>query len=362
MALYNIEHSDKSHGAQLKYASKIFSLSTVVLLSFLFTTHTSLAESSEQSKGESGKGKDESSKSKDESIKLEPAEKPQLVTGTRILLVEPTGFEPSPTFSGFVDPNGKTSVLVTEVPVAFSKLTEGFNTDILATKGMKLIDKQQRKIEDYPALLMQAAQNAGGQDFRKWITVFGDDKESVIVTATIPENHPDLDKISESLKKIVMNPVWKRDVKVDKFANLLFSVEACAPFKFTERIQNSLLFTIDGKIPLPDNEPVFVVGQSLGVTPSSDKKEFARNRIKKTLYMVNVKEESVEPIEISGLQGYQIKASATDSKTKEPVHMCQTMIFGSKVYYIVQAITPKKKLAKYSDAFEKMIKSLKLQP
>lgn len=355
MARYNIEHSNKPDGAQLKYASKIISFLTIALLSFLFTIHTALAESSEQLKGETGKGNDESSK-------LEPAQKPQLVTGTRILLVEPAGFEPSPTFSGFVDPNGKTSILVTEVPVPFSKLTEGFNKDILATKGMRLIDRQERKIEDYPALLLQAAQSAGGQKFRKWITVFGDDKESAIVTATIPESHPDLDKISESLKTIVMNPVWKREIKVDKFANLLFSVEASPPFKFTERVQNSLLFTIDGKVPLPDNEPVFVVGQSLGVTPSSDKKEFALNRIKKTLYMADVKEESVEPIEISGLHGYQIKASATDSKTKQPLHMCQTMLFGSKVYYIVQAITPKSKLDKYSDAFEKMTKSLKLQP
>jgi|GEM_PF-602125 hypothetical protein len=353
-----------------KYPFKIFlpTVAGLVLPMFMIcAAHTALAESSGlqpggNSKAES-KGESSKAESKTEASKLEPAQKPQLVAGTRILLVEPTGFEPSPTFSGFVDPNGRTSILVTEVPAPFSKFTGGFNSDILAAKGIKLIVKQDIKIDSYPALLMQAAQSAGGQDFRKWITVFGDDKESVMITATIPENHPDLDKISESLKKIVMHPVWKREVNVDKFANLLFSLDVSAPFKFAERLQNSLLYTIDGKLPqADDNDPLFVVGQSLGVTPSSDKKEFALARIKKTLYMTDIKEESVEPIELSGLQGYQIKASATDSKTKKPVHICQTMLFGSKVYYIVQAITPKSKLSKYSDAFDKMTKSLKLQP
>jgi hypothetical protein len=292
-----------------------------------------------------------------------PQAKPQLVTGTRILIVPPTGFVQSPTFSGFVDPNGKTSILVTELPAPFSTLTEGFSGDKLATRAIKLLDKQDQKFAGYPGLLLHVAQSLSGHDFKKWITVFGDEKESVMITATIPSSHPDFDKFSDSLKQIVMHPVWKRDVQVDKLANLLFSVEPTAPFKLAERIQNSLLYTLDGKIPQPSADgPLYIVGQSFGVTAPPDKKGFALKRLKSTAYMLDIKEQSVKPIVISDVQGYQIKASAIDAKTKEPMHLCQTLLFGERCYYIVQAITRKDKLASYEKAFDKMTQSIKLKP
>ena len=283
----------------------------------------------------------------------------KLVKGTRIKVVRPRGFKDAPTFSGFVREENHSTVMVTEMPAPYDKLIEGFTADKLAEKNMKLISKEPVEVSGFKGVMVNLKQNLGVFEFEKWITVFGDDKASVIITSAFPATEKDA--LSEPLKKVGLSAVWVRDMKLDKTADLLFKVKPEEPFKLAERVQNALLFTRAGIFPATSvDEPIYVVAQSFALSPTLNKKEYALQRVKQISSTSDVEEDAVRDIQVSGLTGIEIVAHGVDSKTKEPVYIYQAILYGKKQYVIAQGLVSKKKQSEYEKAFEGMTKKLNI--
>jgi hypothetical protein len=280
------------------------------------------------------------------------------VRGTKVSLIPPTGFTPADTFSGFGQLDTGASILVAEFPIGYAIVSNSFTADTLKSRGMTLIARENVKVDGYSGQLMQVEQVADRQDFAKFILVFGDESETVLLTASMPKNLQN--KLAPALKQSLLTAKWQKDKAVDPFNDLPFAITGTPSLKFSDRLINCLAYTEDGMMPVKSTAaPMLVACQSIGSARVSDREQFAKERLAKTALIEKISIESGKAIDINGIDGYEIIATASDSKTKEPVIVYQVLLFESNSYYIIQGRVGSKLRSEYLDDFQTMATSFK---
>ncbi|MBK9143110.1 MAG: hypothetical protein IPM23_11475 [Candidatus Melainabacteria bacterium] len=287
---------------------------------------------------------------------IEKSEPAARVKGTRVSLVKPEGFEQAPTFNGYIFKDMSASVMVTEMPAPIDKILEGFTQENLALKGMTMLSKKDVEVSGHRGVLVEAKQAI----FKKWLTVFGSPEETVLVVAAFPEEYSD--ELSDRLKDCVSSVTWDRSSKVDVMENLNFAVQAKAPFKLARRLQNTLVFTEDGKFPATKPEdPIYIVGESFFQPEISGRKEFCVQRLGQTQGVKDASADSVEPVKYAGLDGYVIAARGKDSRTDDKMYVYQVILFGEKSYFIHVGMVADTQKDKFEPAFKAMSETFALR-
>ena len=282
------------------------------------------------------------------------------VKGTRVSISAPKGFEPAPSFNGYVLKDKSASIIVTEMPAPVDKLMLGFTQENLAKKKMQLLSKEEIEIAGQKGTLIKVSQSLASLTFEKWITVFGDSNNAVVVMAVYPERYSE--ELAEKMKKSVSIVEWNRDLKISKTENLNFEVTPKEPFQLAHRFQNSLLFTSKGHFPSKDaSDPLYIVAESTGNFLITNKKEYCVNRIKEAESLKDVKETSVNPVKISGLEGYEVIADAVDSKNNQKMFIYQVLLFSDKSIFLHQGFGAENDREKYVPLFKAMSETFKVK-
>lgn len=152
------------------------------------------------------------------------------IAGTRVSLKPPSGFTPSPQFSGYWLESHDSSLIVTEFPGSFREVASGFSSPAdLAARGLSLLSKQEIEISGLRGELLQVKQTSSSTDYLKWIVVFGDDKESVMIAATFPKKHEN--ELSQKMKASILTATWDRGQKVSPTEGLNFTFTEIGEFK-----------------------------------------------------------------------------------------------------------------------------------
>jgi hypothetical protein len=280
------------------------------------------------------------------------------VIGTKVSLTKPAGFTTAKTFSGFQQDSTQASIVVTEIPAAYQQVTADFTAANLKTRGINQLGRENIKIAGYPGLLVRVTQSANGTTYNKWIAVFGDDKETVSIVATLPQAGDA--SLFRSLRTSITSAKWNRTKVVDPLAGLQFTATATPDLKFTKRIQNALLYTKDGVIPAADpNDPLLVVTQAISTVVVVDPQQYAQKRLAQTQQAKNIQITSTTPITIDKLQGYEIIADAVDPTTDRPIVVYQVMLFEGQTYYIMQGLVGSNAKSKYLPEFKKIATSFR---
>ncbi|MEL6133246.1 MAG: hypothetical protein AAFR59_07775, partial [Bacteroidota bacterium] len=111
---------------------------------------------------------------------------------------------------------------------------------------------------------------------------------------------------------------------------------AGSKFQYATFVANMLAFSVDGKMPTEDPDKTnFMAGKSLGKVFVLNPKTYAIDRLKK---LDNVKPSEVNPVEISGLSGYEIVAYKKTDKNPKAEMIYQVMLFQEESYYILVGI------------------------
>jgi len=271
----------------------------------------------------------------------------------------PSGFTAADKFTGFQNRSNNASIVVSEIPGPFDKVTAGFDAEHLKTKGMTLISKQVQEVGGYPGVVLQVTQDSFGTKWRKWLVAFGD-TETVLLTATWPESLTGT--LQASMKEALLAAKWDRSQEVDPEAGLTYSITPSPPFKFTKRLQNMLLFTPSGDIEMrAQGNPMFIVGPSIAEQDIPDHSGFARKRLEHMADLQNFDITSEQPVTISGLSGVEILGSATDTRTGLPKSVYQTILFGNRVYYLMQGMVDKDLSEGFEDAFKSTARRFNLK-
>lgn len=284
-----------------------------------------------------------------------------LVRGTRVSITKSDNLTPAPNFSGFIDKATKASIMVTEMPSPFEATNAGFNEAGLASRAMKLVSKESLRVGEYPGILCSVKQTAYGNDFAKWILAFGNEDQTIVVTASYPE--ASADKLSESLKQILLTARYDAKAKPpDPMADLPFTISGSKSLLMAGRIQNTLLFSPTGKISAidPKDPSLFLVGQALNDLDIPDKSDFARTRLKMTANLTDVQILSEKDITLSGMPTREIVATGKN-KQGEELFVLQDIVYGGGSYFFLQGITDLDQKADKETEFRAIVDSFKLK-
>lgn len=284
---------------------------------------------------------------------------PQAVPGTRVSLAPPTGFSLSAQLAGFfMHDSVAASIVVTEFEGSFAELMSGFtNTAELAKRGMELLNQQEAKAVSQTGCLLYLKQNAMGGEYRKWLFIFGDEKQSVIIDATFPKTLEG--DLSEKLKASLLTAKWEKDRKAVPFEPS-FTITAQGELKLTKTIPNALIYTKSGVLPSKSlDEPLFVVAGAISNVDVGDKEQFAKSRLSRTVTISNIEIERLNPVTVDKMTGYEIFAKATDTELLSPMVIYQLVLYEDSSFYLMQGLVSSKHSSTFLPVFEKMAKSFR---
>jgi len=276
------------------------------------------------------------------------------VPGTRVSIEPPTGFEQAKQFPGYVLRDTGSSIMITEIPAPFLEISKGFNSR--TPQGMALISKDVVNIDGYEALLLNVDQNAYGMRFEKWIVVFGNEKETVMITAAFPKGKNEL---SDTLKQAVLSAQWNPNAKVDFFEGLTFKVAEYGGFKIANKVGNNLTLTFGGAFPVKnEDDPVIVVGALLIDSKMiTDRKQFARKSVYQTATLSNFKILEESDVRVAALPGRRIIAKAKDTKTGHDRLLYSVYLYNSDECYVFNGIADFSKREEYQSIFSSILNS-----
>jgi hypothetical protein len=281
------------------------------------------------------------------------------VVGTRVSLKPPPEFTPSSQFPGYGLEAFSSSIIVTEIAGPFPGVSAGFSDpSALMKKGMSVLNKQVVKVNGQSGLLMQVRQDISVAEFLKWIFVLGDEKESVIITATFPKEFEN--ELSEKMKASILTATWDREKNISPTEGLNFTVSEKRELKLAKRFINMLAYTKGGVFPDNDVEnPFFTVGQSVSKLEIGDTEGFARSRILQTTSVTGIEIEQSSKVIIDNLNGYEMVARGKDKESGQLMVIYQTILFESQSYYIMLGLISSKQKDAYLTTFREMTGSFK---
>ncbi|MBI2426120.1 MAG: hypothetical protein HYV27_25075 [Candidatus Hydrogenedentes bacterium] len=282
------------------------------------------------------------------------------VPGTKVSIEPPAGFEVMEQYPGFSMESTGSSIIVTELPAPIGEFSSGFTKKALAARGVGLLEQSEVKIASGDAHLFKVAQAANGIDYLKWMVVFGNGSEPVMILAAFPA---DFEKeMSEKLKRTILAATWDLEVKVDPDEGMTFNVQESGDLKIARKAGNAIALTRNGVIP-PANasEPLLIVAPSFAVdwTEQGDKAKYVRQRLVEAKELTGVEVTFEKAVEVDGLSGYLMEANAKDSKTGTSQYVLQCMLFTSDGYYLLQGFVGAGEKDAYSNVFLKILTTFK---
>ncbi len=281
-----------------------------------------------------------------------------------VSLAQPSGFEKATAFHGFQQTATGASVLVAAIPGPYSEVTRGFNKSQMSAQGMTLISKENIRIEDHDGLLLQVRQSAYGQEFQKWMVVFGDANHTRIVTGSFPLAH------EEALSKVLKETVLGARLDAASSAGpapLPFSIGTVAGLSSVKKVASlgkMAAFTKDGNIPVASpSDPMFFVAPSLGEVPVGDRKALATKRLHALAATQIDSIASTNPVTIDQLDGFEILAAGKEPKSGTAVAVFQVMLFPEDGGYILMTgLVGQEHAETYLPKFKTLAESFKHSP
>lgn len=258
------------------------------------------------------------------------------VPGVPVRLAPPNGFTPSSTFSGFQHAVSGSSLLVFVIPAPYEEVVPSFTDPrSLRKEGMKLLADESERMQGRSGRLLLVAQEAQGDEYRKWIRLFGSDEQTAVVMGTFPAEHEA--SLGAELRSAVLSAAFDaRDVSPTE--GLGFSLGETGTLQLFQRNGSMLCYTEDGAAdPEGTGKALFVVGPGFGPRDPLEPEAFARMRLRQTEGFRRPRVESTQEIRIDGLDGLETIAEGV-SDTDVPTVLYQVVLFDGASYWIAQGL------------------------
>ena len=293
-----------------------------------------------------------------ENIKNTLTPEHQEVRGSKINMIPPNNFVTATKFLGYQQESTNSSIMVIDIPGPYSEVSKGLTKEALLTQGVSLESSEQFILNDLSAVLLKAEQAAYGTVFRKYILVFGTEKETMLINGIAPKEDVNLD---QAIRKALLSVVYDANRILTPLDAVDFEISTeGTDFVFAKSMSNMLIYNRDGKVPSETNDKAsLVIAKAFSKTVIDDKKQFAMTRIKQLPVFID-KILTTEPIEINGLKGYEISAEGRDRKTGNKEQVYQVMLFLESDYYILFG-SSEADFDKNTSAFKKLVRHFKLK-
>lgn len=286
---------------------------------------------------------------------------PPGVAGTRIGLVPPPGFEPSPDSMGFINRRAGASIVVNELPAAaFPALrTTVPLADSWKKRGMDYIRSHQLDGFPYEYALAQARRLQEGKPIDVWMLVLrqGEVTGTVVVNVSqepAPAMSPDQVKKMLAGVRVVAPPA-------NPLARLPFTVDPPARFTHRQAVGDRQLMLKESPLPPVGATDDITASVSMvpQVPPKPEQRElFARQYLfsQKTMRI-----ELLDPPKATTLNGMPALEMTGQGRNPagEQRNVFVVVAFGAKSSYVVQAMAPERRLASAVPDLQALARSVK---
>ncbi len=254
------------------------------------------------------------------------------IEGTKISLVPPIGFKPASNFLGLEQANSGATIMVLEIPGPFAETSKGMTKEGFLSQGIEVDKIEPLILNDLPAILVSAKQNAHGAEYTKYVLCFGTETETIIINGSTPSN---LEQIAKLVKAALLTSVYEPNREIDPFGVVDYAVDlTSSKLKFAKGMSGSLIFTYDGNIPSETvDQTTLIIAKSFSAQDIEDRKLFCLNRLNKLPVEVTSIESTTE-ITIDGVSGFEIVADGKDRKSGEAERLLQVILFSDDLYYM----------------------------
>jgi len=290
------------------------------------------------------------------------AAEPQRVPGTDVSLEPPKGFSPEKRFPGFSREEIGASIMITEIPGPVAEVKKGMTRQQLLTKGMELISSTTETVSGRESMLLKARQSAEGIVFLKWMVVLGNEKATVMIMGTFPEDSEG--EVGDAIRRSILKASWKPEARnKDPFEGLPFRITATRKLKIAGRMGSNLMLTESGTMgPHGPEEPLYVIGPSIRDLEIKDLQSFSETRLKQRTDVKDVRDIESRLLRVGGMEACELLADATDTKTQTVLRIYQVIALGRsnrKAYYIAAGSATKEKAAAFLPEFRRMSESIR---
>lgn len=281
------------------------------------------------------------------------------VVGTAVELEPPPGFETQDRYPGFTHPESGSSILVTEIPGPYSGVTGGFTAEGLATRGMRLLSREELPQAAHRGLLVALEHPADGVVWRKWIRAFGDEDGTTVVVATYPA--AEAAQLADVLRRAVLS-ARPTKAPADRDEGLMFSVDESAELVVIHRAGNLLMLAPPGtQIPVGNDVPKLIVGSSIAPTVGASLAHFARDRARHIEGVAGLEIVSQEALSVDDYPADEITAKGTDPDSGEALGVYQLVLDEGGDYHIAIGLVALGQLEAHLPAFRRVARSLRLR-
>lgn len=239
------------------------------------------------------------------------------IPGTSISLDPPEGFSLSEQFSGFVNSEDFSSIIVTELPLeAYSEIATAFAsadaaTERFASQGIEIEEVSSITVGEMQAPLLKGVQRVEGLQVDKYIVLLRGDATILMVFNVV-----DRDRLSEGavLAAIESVQVAATPSLEEQIAQLPFSFDVVAPFQVLQTLAGSgVAITLNGETDPSGQKPLVVIASSVGsAVEPDDLAAFAERLLRGTRGFANAEIIEQTPIDFAGGDGYLITATVPE--------------------------------------------------
>lgn len=251
----------------------------------------------------------------------------------RVSIVPPDGFVKASTFTGFQQLSTGSSIMIVNIPAPFSESIKAFTKDKLLSQGISVTRIEDITLNNRKAKLVTAEQNAQALAYSKLILCFGDANNTYIVNGSFPKDFEGLyEKIRVAMLSIIFTPDASSDVQPEMGFEI--TTEGTKLKHAASTLAQTSLYTTDGHVPTQSPDKTFLtVSQSFSEQDIADKEKFAKMRLHQLPFPID-SIESIQPIIIDNLTGYEIIATARKKTDSSPLKIYLAVLFSEKQYFL----------------------------
>ncbi len=265
--------------------------------------------------------------------------------GSHISLEPPAGYVQSSTFTGFMSPSGKVSIVLTELPSeAFAQIRGGFTAESMAQHGMRLLSAETIDGLPFEQTTVRAEQRNGGDLYDKWVMVFNGKTFTGMVSVSILRSTPPL--VADGVVRAALASVRVSTEQAgDPIAALPFSVTPASRFHYRKTISGRGLLLKETPPPpegkLDDVGFMVMLAQEAAVA-TVDQRQFGEQQFMISKAISDKSILSTKPVQISGMTGFEYLAEGKQGGNR-PLRYLVVVLYPAGVpFLMIGSATPER--------------------
>lgn len=281
--------------------------------------------------------------------------------GSRIGLTPPAGLVLSSDFTGFMDQEASTSILIASMPKdAFGEVVAGMTAERLATQGMTLVGPCDNVTTSVESRCFRVTQTAGDLLFQKWLLVARFESETAMIVVNLPDVvMTDGIYSAAAMETALSSLAYSETLASDPLDALPFTIEEGELLTFKRTLGGSSAAYVG--VPVAGYpQPIWIVASSLDDSAPAREVAFSRMAFQQITGLSEAEVTDETPYASAGLEGHILEGKGTDEESGSALYVYQAVLVdaGGKYYRLV-GLVPDREKSVYRTEFLRLTQTLR---